>query len=112
MANSRLSGYSDQYCSLVYTLSNIYFLGCVYLGEPGGGIGTESLPSPDFAFDATWKHCTTTSPGSKVWVVPIIFALLPLLIRLVQSIKRYADSKLVTHLINVGHPDLPPDDDA
>lgn len=40
------------------------------------------------------------SPGPK-WGVAFLLASLPLLVRLVQSVKRYVDSGLVTHLINV-----------
>lgn len=89
-------------------MSNVYFLGCVYTNAPGGDIGTESMdPNGDDDYDKPrfgfthWKHCTTSKPGSGVWVVPITLAMLPLLIRFVQSVKRWVDSKLVTHLINV-----------
>ncbi|KDR80317.1 hypothetical protein GALMADRAFT_62135, partial [Galerina marginata CBS 339.88] len=73
----------DQFCSLIFTLSNLYFFVCVYVN--------------DFAPD--WQKCGATSAA---WPLSFIIATLPLLIRLVQSIKRYADSKLVTHLINGG----------
>jgi len=35
-------------------------------------------------------------------LVSFVLAMLPLLARLVQSVRRYADSKLITHLINAG----------
>ena len=73
--------FSDQFCSLVFTISNFYFLGCAYSG----------------GFDAHWVKCMTPAR----WGVPFVLASLPLLARLVQSIRRWADSKLVTHLINV-----------
>ena len=77
---------SDQFCSLVYTLSHVYFVGCVYNRN----------------FDASWALCQDYSIAS-VWAVPFVMASLPLFVRFVQSIKRYADSRLVTHLINVSH---------
>ena len=40
------------------------------------------------------------SPGPR-WGIAVLLAALPLLVRLVQSVKRFADSGLVTHLINV-----------
>lgn len=46
-----------------------------------------------------WETCGTQS--QKGWVVAFVLAMLPLLARLIQSVRRYADSKLVTHLINV-----------
>ncbi len=74
---------SDQFCSLVFTLSNLYFVACVY----ATGI------------DPGWHRCTS-GPGPR-WGIAFLLGSLPLLVRLVQSVKRYADSGLVTHLINV-----------
>lgn len=74
---------SDQFCSLIFTMSNLYFVGCVY----SRGI------------DENWRQCTA-GPGPR-WGYTFLLAQLPLLVRLVQSVKRYADSGLVTHLINV-----------
>ena len=71
----------DQFCSLVFTLSNLYLIGCAYTG----------------GFDERWSKCLAT----KQWGVPFVLASLPFLSRFVQSIRRWADSKLVTHLINV-----------
>ncbi|KAF9010010.1 EXS family-domain-containing protein, partial [Cyathus striatus] len=73
----------DQFCSLVFTLSNLYLIGCVY----------------NRGFDENWRKC---GASSSYWPVIFILAVLPLIVRLVQSIKRYADSKLITHLINGG----------
>lgn len=103
-----LSAHSDQFCSLIFTLSNLYFLGCVYADAAGGDIGTESnspdpANKPRFGFNE-WRHCTTSKPGSVVWGVPIVLAMLPLFVRLVQSVKRWVDSRLLTHLINVRYP--------
>ncbi|KAF8201829.1 EXS family protein/ERD1/XPR1/SYG1 family protein [Pholiota molesta] len=71
----------DQFCSLIFTLSNIYFFICVYVD----------------GFSENWEKCNVTS---KDWPIAFVLASLPLFIRLVQSIKRYNDSKLITHLIN------------
>ncbi|KAG6840695.1 hypothetical protein C0991_004997 [Blastosporella zonata] len=74
----------DQLCSLVFTLSNFYFFACVYAR----------------GFDEDWASCGVA--GSRQWPVMFVLASLPLLFRLVQSVKRYYDSGMVTHLINGG----------
>ncbi|KAI0918737.1 hypothetical protein AcV5_002647 [Taiwanofungus camphoratus] len=71
----------DQFCSLVFTLSNLYFVGCAYAN------GLEH-----------WRQCTT----GRNWGPAFALAALPLLVRFVQSIKRWVDSSLITHLINAG----------
>uniref|UniRef100_A0A0W0FTA8 Signal transduction protein n=1 Tax=Moniliophthora roreri TaxID=221103 RepID=A0A0W0FTA8_MONRR len=72
----------DQFCSLVFTLSNLYLFACAYANE----------------FE-DWRKCGSTS---KYWPVAFVLAILPFIARLVQSIRRYVDSKLITHLINGG----------
>lgn len=75
---------SDQFCSLVFTLSHLYFTFCAY---------AHNFPSDVF------QRC---GPQTHVgWSVQFALAVLPFVVRLVQSIRRYADSKLITHLINV-----------
>ncbi|EIM89067.1 EXS-domain-containing protein [Stereum hirsutum FP-91666 SS1] len=74
----------DQFCSLVFSVSNIWFIGCAY------SIGFED--------DKPWDHCQV----SNQWAVHFVLSALPFLIRLVQSIRRYSDSGLITHLINGG----------
>jgi len=73
----------DQFTSLVFTLSNIPFVVCAYTGR----------------FDNSLTRC---SSSSSLWPLQLVLGTLPLLIRLVQSVKRYADSKMRTHLINGG----------
>ena len=75
---------SDQFCSLVYSLSNLYFVVCAYSGD----------------FDSSWARCSRPKP----WGIPLILGILPFIARLVQSIKRWYDSGLETHLINVMYP--------
>ncbi|OCB90034.1 EXS family protein/ERD1/XPR1/SYG1 family protein [Sanghuangporus baumii] len=72
----------DQFCSLIFTLSNLYFVGCVY-GE-------------------RWEDSFIKCSVSIHWGVPFAVGILPLVARAVQSVKRYADSHLYTHLINAG----------
>lgn len=74
--------FSDQFCSLVFTLSNLFLFACVYA----------------HGLDETWRKCGSSNSH---WYLAFLLASLPLFVRLVQSIRRYADSKLVTHLINV-----------
>ncbi|KAJ6595865.1 EXS-domain-containing protein [Mycena vulgaris] len=73
----------DQFCSLVFTFSNLTLIGCVY----------------SRGLDAEWRQCGNVS---RFWPLAFILAVLPFLVRLIQSIKRYVDSKLTTHLINAG----------
>ncbi|KAJ6487884.1 EXS-domain-containing protein [Mycena sanguinolenta] len=75
----------DQFCSLVFPLSNITLIGCVY--------------SRGLDIDPDWRTCGNTS---KLWPLAFVLAVLPFLVRLIQSFRRYADSKLPTHLINAG----------
>ncbi|KAF8186995.1 EXS family-domain-containing protein [Mycena galopus ATCC 62051] len=74
---------SDQFCSLVFPLSNITLIGCVY----SRGLNPE------------WRTCGS---ASNLWPLAFVLGTLPFLVRLVQSFRRYADSKLPTHLINAG----------
>ena len=71
----------DQFCSLVFTLSNLYFVACVYRGD----------------FIEGSQRCKP----SRAWPIMFFLSALPSIVRLVQSLKRYADSRLITHLINV-----------
>lgn len=73
---------ADELTSLIYTIENIYFIGCVY---------GKSWP------DNTFKHC----PVGANWPYGILLCL-PALARLIQSVKRWHDSKLGIHLINAG----------
>ncbi|VDB96024.1 unnamed protein product [Peniophora sp. CBMAI 1063] len=73
----------DQFCSLVFFLGNIYYVGCAY----------------HIGFD---EHTAATCSRPALWGVPFLIGSLPLLARLVQSIRRYVDSGLYTHLINGG----------
>ncbi|KAJ7269846.1 EXS-domain-containing protein [Mycena rebaudengoi] len=73
----------DQFCSLVFTLSNLPLIGCVYSKR----------------LDADWRKCGTPS---SLWPLTFLLAVLPFLVRLIQSIRRYVDSKLTTHLVNAG----------
>ncbi|KAJ3570146.1 hypothetical protein NP233_g4607 [Leucocoprinus birnbaumii] len=75
---------ADQFCSLIFTLSNLYTFVCIYVE----------------GFEGDWNH--TCASRSNAWPVAFLLAALPLLIRLAQSIKRYADSGMDTHLVNAG----------
>ncbi|KIK56661.1 hypothetical protein GYMLUDRAFT_174084, partial [Collybiopsis luxurians FD-317 M1] len=72
----------DQFCSLIFTLGDLWVFACSY----ARGFND-------------WHKCGSTS---KAWPVAFSLAILPLLIRVIQSIKRYTDSRLSTHLINAG----------
>ena len=75
----------DQLCSLAFPLGNIYFVVCSY----AQGFGSNPF-----------HKCSKPA----LWGVPFLFAALPLVARFGQSIRRWWDSGLVTHLINVRLP--------
>ncbi|KAL6303032.1 EXS-domain-containing protein [Sparassis latifolia] len=71
----------DQFCSLVFTLTNMFYVGCAY---------KRGLDN--------WQQCTE----GRYWGPEFALACIPFLIRVIQSIKRWVDSRLITHLINAG----------
>ncbi|CCL99566.1 uncharacterized protein FIBRA_01584 [Fibroporia radiculosa] len=71
----------DQFCSVVFTLGDLFFVGCAYDRHLGN-----------------WRICTT----GQYWAPAFAFAAIPLFARFVQSIRRWVDSRLNTHLINAG----------
>ncbi|CAE6469773.1 unnamed protein product [Rhizoctonia solani] len=72
----------DQFCSLVYTMGNLYFLVCAYADK--------------------WHRIEQRCQLGPHWSIPLVLTALPSWIRLVQCIRRYIDSKNHIHLINGG----------
>ncbi|KAG2109842.1 EXS family protein/ERD1/XPR1/SYG1 family protein [Suillus discolor] len=54
------------------------------------------------AYDPTLQNAWSTCGAETNWGSYFALAMLPFLVRFVQSIRRYKDSKLPTHLINAG----------
>ena len=80
--------YRDQFCSLTFSLANLYFVGCIY----------------DSGFKPDWrKSCGLTAPH---WAAQLVLAASPLFCRFVQSLRRWYDSRLNTHLVNVSNSSL------
>ncbi|KAH7887084.1 EXS-domain-containing protein [Phlebopus sp. FC_14] len=77
----------DQFCSLAYTLSNLYFVGCFYT---------------HFFINLSVQDAWTTCGTAENWGFYYVLGVLPFLVRFVQSMRRYWDSRLPTHLINAG----------
>ena len=73
---------------MVYTISNLYGIGCAYRYK--------------------WEHPLEKCTGGNQWIVLFVLSALPSFIRLVQCIKRYADSGVDHHLVNVGGEVLAP----
>ena len=121
---------SDQFCSLVYSLSGMYFVGCFYTRfvanfpsstEPTGVSepltfpidvitpyqpGTSAAKSTfesllPLAYDPGVQAAWSTCGATQNWGWYFLLAVLPFMVRFVQSLRRYWDSKLPTHLINV-----------
>ncbi|KAF9051368.1 EXS-domain-containing protein [Panaeolus papilionaceus] len=80
----------DQFCSLVFTLSNLFLIACTY---------AHNFPED---WSAKCSSSQGAGPGGHGWLFAFALASVPFVIRLVQSVKRYLDSKLITHLINGG----------
>ncbi|CAE6434665.1 unnamed protein product [Rhizoctonia solani] len=70
----------DQFCSLVYTMSNMYFLICAYADH--------------------WERIEQRCQLEQHWTVPLVLSTIPFIIRFVQCIRRYIDSKHRHHLTN------------
>ncbi|KAG1816904.1 EXS family-domain-containing protein [Suillus variegatus] len=108
-------------------LGNLYFVGCFYTQYPyvsNASSTPESSPHnntmtalprssqtfslmPRGAFlysadDLTLQNAWSTCGAEANWGSYFALAMLPFLVRFVQSIRRYRDSKLPTHLINAG----------
>ena len=67
---------------MTYSLTHFYLVGCLYSGG--------------------WQDQTASCNLQKNWISGILLASIPLLIRFIQCLKRYADSKNYIHLINGG----------
>ena len=76
----------DQICSLNFSLTGLFFVACFYSNGHD--------PSVD-------QICGSQGPQ---WAVHIVLAILPFLCRFIQSLRRWYDSGLTTHLVNVGDP--------
>ncbi|KAF8609112.1 EXS-domain-containing protein [Ceratobasidium sp. AG-I] len=72
----------DQFCSLVYTMGNMYFLVCAYADG--------------------WHHIQERCQLGPHWSIPLVLTALPSFIRLVQCVRRWVDSKNYIHLVNGG----------
>ncbi|CAE6435535.1 unnamed protein product [Rhizoctonia solani] len=70
----------DQLCSLVYTMSNLYFLICAYVDQ--------------------WERIEARCQLEQHWTVPLVLSTIPFIIRFVQCVRRYFDSKHGHHLVN------------
>ena len=70
--------FRDQLCSLAFSLSGIYFVGCSYV------VGFHS---------DQFGRCNQATP----WGIPFLLGVLPLLARFFQSLRRWSDSNLNSH---------------
>lgn len=127
---------SDQLCSLVYTLSNLYFVGCFYtrfsINFPASTVQSptnlESALYASFPVNATIPYQAESSAAHGVfqsllssayapqaqeawstcgiaqnWGWYCFLGILPFIVRVVQNVRRYWDSRLPSQLINVWH---------
>ncbi|KAF8740038.1 hypothetical protein AX14_008953 [Amanita brunnescens Koide BX004] len=74
---------ADQLCSFTFTMSNVPVFVCAY----------------SVGFSNEWDKCGSTS---RLWPLQCVAASLPLLARLIQSLRRYFESGQHSHLINAG----------
>ncbi|KAG6379562.1 EXS family-domain-containing protein [Boletus reticuloceps] len=82
----------DQCCSLVYSLSNLYFVGCFYTRF------ANYVSTYDPQVQEAWSTCSVT----QNWTWYYLLSMLPFMVRFMQSLRRYRDSKNFIHLINAG----------
>ncbi|KAG6377203.1 EXS family-domain-containing protein [Boletus reticuloceps] len=82
----------DQFCSLVYPLCSLFFVGCFYTRY--------NLLSS--AHDPRAQEAMNSCGITQNWGWYYFLGMLPFLVRVVQSVRRYRDSKLVGQLVNVG----------
>ena len=73
---------SDQFCSLAFSFSSLWTLGCSVRNN--------------WAADS-YDKCGV----SHHWQTPLVLSCVPALMRLLQCVKRYVDSGLRIHMINV-----------
>lgn len=93
--------FGDQLCSLTFTLENLYFFSCVYANyfpKISGGGDAVSSPAYDPRIQDAWVTCAT----SRNWGIHYFIAILPYLMRLVQCVRRYRDTKFLGNLLNAG----------
>jgi hypothetical protein len=80
----------DQFCSLVYSLSNLYFVGCFYARFANSASAYSS--------QVTWSTCSV----AQNWGWYYLLGMLPFMVRFMQSLRQYRDSKHPIQLINAG----------
>ena len=76
--------HSDQMCSLTFTMANLYSIGCLYTHRPENSWG-----------------CIAGTSHTGAWAIPFVLAVTPIFMRAVQCVRRYAESRALTQLINV-----------
>lgn len=118
----------DQLTSLVYSFSGTYFVGCFYtrffskfplMSVPAlpnldsdapfpGNVKSFtnnnlhlSLPLPSLAYETHAQEAWSKCAAAPNWGWYYLLAMLPFAARFIQSLRRYRDSNLPTHLINV-----------
>ncbi|KAF8440794.1 EXS family-domain-containing protein [Boletus edulis BED1] len=82
----------DQFCSLVYPLCSLFFVGCFYTRY--------NLLSS--AHDPRAQEAMNSCGITQNWGWYYFLGMLPFLVRVAQSVRRYRDSKLVGQLVNAG----------
>lgn len=87
--------FGDQLCSLTFTLENLYFFSCVYAS---GGDNAVSSRAYEPRIQDVWVTCAT----SRNWGIHYFIAILPYLMRLVQCVRRYRDTRFLGNLLNAG----------
>ncbi|KAG9315676.1 EXS family-domain-containing protein [Chiua virens] len=116
----------DQMCSLVYFFTNMFFVGCFYthtfpkdlqhavtqyLSFPVNATLLESSASQtaiqnlnilSSAYNPGAQEAWATCGAGQNWKLYAFIGLLPFIIRFVQCVRRYWDSKLPTQLLNAG----------
>lgn len=88
---------SDQFCSLVYSVSGLYFAGCFYTRFPN--IAFSSLPPS--SYDLRTQEALSTCGTAQNFAWYGLLSVSPFMVRFVQSLSVHWDSKHPAQLINV-----------
>lgn len=77
----------DQLCSMTFTLSHLATFGCAYFHQ-----FQDAFPE---------NLNVTCGTVTNMWGVELVLLCVPQVFRFVQSVKRYVDTPMYMHLVNV-----------
>ncbi|KAN0085736.1 EXS family domain containing protein [Tylopilus felleus] len=82
----------DQLCSLEYSFSNLFFVGCFYTRF------VKNASLYDSKVQEAWSTCSV----AQNWGWYYLLGMLPYIVRFIQCLRTYRDSKVPLQLVNAG----------